>query len=84
VDLSKIKMSRCKPIILATQVAEIRKIMVQSQPGQIVWETLSRKKSPSQKKAGKVAQGVGSNPSTTKKKEDCGPGQPVSKARPYL
>jgi hypothetical protein len=32
------------PVILATQEAEIRRIMVQSQPGQIVCETLSRKK----------------------------------------
>jgi hypothetical protein len=32
--------------------------MVQSQPGQIVWETLSAK-NPSQKRAGVVAQGVG-------------------------
>jgi hypothetical protein len=31
------------PIILATQEAEIRKIIVRSQPGQIVRETLSRK-----------------------------------------
>jgi hypothetical protein len=31
------------PIILATQEAEIRRIAVQSQPGQIVCETLSRK-----------------------------------------
>jgi hypothetical protein len=27
-----------KPVILATQVAEIRKIMVQNQPGEIVHE----------------------------------------------
>jgi hypothetical protein len=31
------------PVILATQEAEIRRITVQSQPGQIVCETLSRK-----------------------------------------
>jgi hypothetical protein len=31
------------PIILATQEAEIRRITVQSQPGQIVQETLSQK-----------------------------------------
>jgi hypothetical protein len=36
------------PIILATQEAEIRRIMVQSQCGQTVCETLSRKY-PSQK-----------------------------------
>jgi hypothetical protein len=30
------------PAILATQEAEIRRIMVQSQPGQIVQETLSQ------------------------------------------
>jgi hypothetical protein len=32
------------PVILATQEAEIRRIIVQSQPSQIVQETLSRKK----------------------------------------
>jgi hypothetical protein len=32
------------PVILATQEAEIRRIEVRSQPGQIVHETLSRKK----------------------------------------
>jgi hypothetical protein len=31
------------PVILATQEAEIRRITVQSQLGQIVWETLSQK-----------------------------------------
>jgi hypothetical protein len=31
------------PVILATQEAEIRRITVQSQPGQIVQETLSQK-----------------------------------------
>jgi hypothetical protein len=31
-------------VILATQEAEIRRITVQSQPGQIVHETLSQKK----------------------------------------
>jgi hypothetical protein len=46
------------PAILATQEAEIRRIMVWSQPGQIVHETLSRK-NPSQKGAGRVAHGVG-------------------------
>jgi hypothetical protein len=37
------------PLILATQKAEIRRITVQSQPRQIVHETLSQKY-PSQKK----------------------------------
>jgi hypothetical protein len=32
------------PVILATQDAEIWRITVQSQPGQIVCETLSQKK----------------------------------------
>jgi hypothetical protein len=32
------------PVILATQEAEIRRIAVQSQPRQIVRETLSQKK----------------------------------------
>jgi hypothetical protein len=44
-------------VILATQEAEIRTTVVQSQPRQIVCETLSRK-SPSQKKGG-VAQDEG-------------------------
>jgi hypothetical protein len=39
------------PVILATQVVEIRRIAVQSQPGHIIYETLSRK-NPSQKRAG--------------------------------
>jgi hypothetical protein len=34
---------RLKPVILATQEAEIRKTMVQSQPRQIVHKTLSQK-----------------------------------------
>jgi hypothetical protein len=41
------------PVILATQEAEIRRLMVQSQPRQIVCKTLSRgkkKKTPSQNK----------------------------------
>jgi hypothetical protein len=48
--------------MLAAQEAEIRKIKVQSPPGQIVLETPSpkkKKKKPSQKRAGGVAQGVG-------------------------
>jgi hypothetical protein len=45
------------PVILATQEAEIRRIMVQSQPRQIVWETLSQE-NPSQRRAGGVAQGT--------------------------
>jgi hypothetical protein len=31
------------PVVLVTQEAEIRKIMVQTQPGQIVLEILSQK-----------------------------------------
>jgi hypothetical protein len=46
------------PVILAIQEAEIRRIMVQSQPGQIVCEILSQK-TLSQKRAGGAAQGVG-------------------------
>jgi UDP-N-acetylglucosamine:LPS N-acetylglucosamine transferase len=46
------------PVILATWEAEIRRITVRSQPRQIVHETLSRK-NPSQKRASRVAQGVG-------------------------
>jgi hypothetical protein len=46
------------PVILAAQEAEIRRIMVQSQPRQIVCETLSRK-NPSQKRACGVVQVIG-------------------------
>jgi hypothetical protein len=46
------------PVILATQEAEIRRISVQSQPGQIVHETLPQKTLP-QNRAGGVAQGEG-------------------------
>jgi hypothetical protein len=35
------------------------RILVQNQPGQIVHETLSQKKKKSQKRAGRVSQGVG-------------------------
>jgi hypothetical protein len=40
-------------VILAIQKAEIRRSVVQSQPGQIVFKTTS------QKRAGGVAQGIG-------------------------
>jgi hypothetical protein len=54
-------LARCgwfPPIILVTQEAEIRRIMVQSQP----WANNSRdpiSKNPSQKRAGGLTQGVG-------------------------
>jgi hypothetical protein len=38
------------PVILATQEAEIRGIMVLGQPGQIVHETLYKKKPPQKPK----------------------------------
>jgi hypothetical protein len=48
------------PVILATQEAEIRRIEFQSQPGQIVHKTLSRKiLSQKKNRAGGVIQGVG-------------------------
>jgi hypothetical protein len=47
------------PVIPAAQEAEIRKIAVRSQPGQIVHKTLSQKNPSQNKKAGGVAQGVG-------------------------
>jgi hypothetical protein len=47
--------ARLTPVILTTQEAEIRRITVQSQPGQIDHETLFQKNS-SQKRAGGVAQ----------------------------
>jgi hypothetical protein len=46
------------PIILATQEAEIRRIVVRSQLGQIVRETLFQK-NPSQKRDDGVSQGEG-------------------------
>jgi hypothetical protein len=54
------------PVSLATQEAEIRRIVVQSQHRQIVLKTLSQKH-PSQKRVGVVALSL--NPSTTKKKK---------------
>jgi hypothetical protein len=58
-------------VILATQEAKIRRIVVQSQPRQIVCETLSQKKNPSLKRAGGVAQGVSPEikPQSHKKKK---------------
>jgi hypothetical protein len=50
------------PVILATQEAEIRRITVQSQPGQIILQTLSQKY-PTQNRTGGVAQAVESLPS---------------------
>jgi hypothetical protein len=56
------------PVILATQEAEIRRIVVQSHPGQIVHKTLSQKKKIT--KIGLVewlkVKALSSNPSTTK------------------
>jgi hypothetical protein len=55
------------PVILATQEAESRRIMVQSQPGQVVQEPLilktpitekKKRKNPSQKRTDGVAQAV--------------------------
>jgi hypothetical protein len=45
------------PVILATKEAEIRRIAVLNEPGQIVHETLSQKYL-TQKGLGRVAQGV--------------------------
>jgi hypothetical protein len=67
------------PIILTTQETEIRRISIQSQPRQIVLETLSQK-NPSHKGAGGVAlvclprkhEALTSNPDTTKKKKKDG------------
>jgi hypothetical protein len=56
-------------VILTPQEAEIRRIIVQSQPRQIVCETLSQKNT-TQKRGGGVAHGVGSEfkPQCHKKK----------------
>jgi hypothetical protein len=45
------------PVILATQEAEIKRIAIWSQPGQIICDTLSRKNS-IQKRAGGAAKGI--------------------------
>jgi hypothetical protein len=47
------------PVILATQEVEIRRTVVQSQPRQIVPETLSQKPIMKKRRAGGVAQGIG-------------------------
>jgi hypothetical protein len=58
------------PIILATEEAEIRRMVLQSQPGQIVLKTLAQKNL-SRKRTGGVAQGVGPEfkPQNCKKKQ---------------
>jgi hypothetical protein len=62
------------PVILAIQEAEIRRIIFQSQPQQIIHEPLSQKKNHKNRDGG-VAQGVGpefkpqQHPSPTKKKK---------------
>jgi hypothetical protein len=58
-------------VILAAQEAEIRRIVVQSQPQQIVHETLSRKKPLAKIRLVEwlKLQALSSNPSTTKKKK---------------
>jgi hypothetical protein len=61
INYIKMVLARCwwlMPVILATQEAEIRRIAVQSQSGQIVTQTLSQKNPPI-KQAGGVVQGVG-------------------------
>jgi hypothetical protein len=62
-------------VILATQEAEIRRIMVQSQSGQIFHKILSRKYLSRKRRgvAGGVAQvkALSSSPHTTHKKSDC-------------
>jgi hypothetical protein len=57
------------PVILTTQEAEIRRIVVWSHPRQIVHKTLLQKtkKKPSQKRAGGVTQALSSSPSTKNK-----------------
>jgi hypothetical protein len=59
------------PIILATQEAEIRRIAVGSQPGQIVHKTLAQKTLHKKKKRGLVewlkVKALSSIPSTEKK-----------------
>jgi hypothetical protein len=61
---------RLTPVILATQEADIRRISVQSQLGQIVHETLSQK-NPTQKKGWQSGSRcrLSSNRSTAKERE---------------
>jgi hypothetical protein len=47
------------PLILASQEAEIRRITIWNQPGQIVWETLSWKNPTQKYRAGGVALALG-------------------------
>jgi hypothetical protein len=65
------RLARCqllRPVILATQEAEIRRIAVESQSGQIDYETLSRK-NPSQNRAGGGLKVLSSSPSTGEKNQ---------------
>jgi hypothetical protein len=55
-------------VILTTQEAEMRRITVQSQPGQIVHKTLSRE-NPSQQRAVEWLTTLSSSLSTAKKKK---------------
>jgi hypothetical protein len=61
------------PIILATLEAEIRRILVQSQPGQIVHKTLYQKKTITKKGLMEWfrVKALSSKPSTTKTKTKC-------------
>jgi hypothetical protein len=72
-----------RPVILATEKAEIRKISVRSQPQQIIRDPISKKKKIIKSKStGRGAQMVkclpskcealGSNPNTAKKKKNSG------------
>jgi hypothetical protein len=61
------------PAILATREAEIRKIMVQSQPRQIVHKTLSQKNRTQKGLAEWLkVKALSSNPRTSKKKRSLG------------
>jgi hypothetical protein len=69
----------CTAVIPATQEVETKRIEVQSQPRQIVLETLCRKKH-HKKRAGGVAQGPEFKPQDCKKKKKKRLGMhPVSK-----
>jgi hypothetical protein len=61
----KARYQQLTSVILATWETEIRRIMVQSQPGQIVWEILSQKY-PIQKRTGRVTQMVDCLPTKCK------------------
>jgi hypothetical protein len=92
-EMQNVARSWLTPIILATWEAEIRRITVQGQPGQIIQETLSWKY-PAWKRAGEVTQviehlpskhqALSSNPSPTIKKKIERKGKTIQTLRSWI